>query len=73
MSRPTPKPDTTCEVCTGPLISVRDDPHDPERRTHPSCAPVDRERWELHLPETRRANERRPERAPGRDRETRQR
>jgi hypothetical protein len=68
-----PKPDRVCRECNGPLISVADDPHDPDGTTHPSCDPVDRERWERHLPETRHANERRPERASERDREARQR
>jgi hypothetical protein len=68
-----PKPDTTCTVCTGPLISVRDDPYDPDGNTHPSCAPVDRQRWERHLPETRLANERHLQRATGRGREAQQR
>lgn len=49
MTRPAPRPDTTCDRCTKPLISVRDDPHDPEGRTHPTCDPVNPVAWKRFL------------------------
>lgn len=44
-----PRPDRHCDVCTKPLISVRDDPHDPGGRTHPACNPRDPAAWERFL------------------------
>jgi hypothetical protein len=44
-----PRPDARCRVCTKPLISVSDDPHDPDGRTHPTCDPVDPPAWKRFL------------------------
>jgi hypothetical protein len=53
-----PVPDKRCRICTRPLISVGDDPHDPGGHTHPSCDPVDAEAWERFLHRHERTNDR---------------
>lgn len=73
MTSPAPRPDGVCRCCDGPLIRVRDDPHDPDGRTHPTCDPVDPAAWKQFLGRDTRDERRRLERAMQRDREAPQR